>query len=213
MKKNSTSKVVVLVIMALVSLTNLFGISAAGISVILGIIAFFINKTVDKQTFQESVLDFKLIGKKVKMPAIWLWMFMPSIMNFLVIILAKLILPNYIEHVVSRSETMLTVNTIPILIIQLLVFALAEEIAWRAFFQKQLQSFLPIAPAILISSLLFSLGHLTSGSVIIVTYDLLFVFVNSLFYGIIFRKTDNVWMSAVSHFAANLFAVIILFFL
>ena len=213
MKRNSVAKVVVLVLMALVSLTNLFGITAAGVSVILGIAAFFVFKIVEKQTFQDCGLDFKSIGKEAKRPAIWLWILMPSVMNFLVIILAKLILPNYIEHVVSRSAAMLTVNTLPILIIQLFVFALGEEIAWRAFFQKQFQSFLSVAPTILISSALFSLGHLKSGNLVVVTYDLLFVFVNSLFYGIIFRKTGNVWMSAVSHFAANLFAVIILFFL
>lgn len=213
MKRNSTAKLVVLVIMALVSLTNLFGISAAGLSVILGIVALFVFKKVERQTFQECGLGFKSIGKAGKKPVIWLLIIMPSIINILVIILAKLILPNYIEHVVSRSEGMLTVSILPILIIQLLVFALGEEIAWRAFFQKQLQSFLPVAPTILISSALFSLGHLTSGSLIIVTYDLLFVFVNSLFYGIIFRKTNNVWMSTISHFAANLIAVIIMFFL
>ena len=213
MKRNCTAKVVVLVIMAVVSLTNLFGLSAAGISVILGIAAFFVFKIIEKQTHQECGLGFKSLGETVKKPAIWLWIILPSIMNFLVIILAKLILPNYIEHIVSRSEEMLTVNNLPILIIQLLVFAVGEEIAWRAFFQKQLMSFLPVVPTILITSALFSLGHLTSGSLIIVTYDLLFVFVNSLLYGIIFRKTNNVWMSAASHFAANLFAVIILFFL
>jgi len=213
MKRNSTAKVVVLVIMALVSLTNLFGISAAGISVILGVVTFFGFKIVEKQTFQECGLGYKSLGKVENKSAIWIWIIMPSIMNFLVIILAKLTLPNYIEHVISRSEEMLMVNNLPLLIIQLLVFALGEEIAWRAFFQKQLQSFLPVAPTILISSALFSLGHLTSGSLIIVTYDLLFVFINSLFYGFIFRKTNNAWMSTVSHFVANLFAVIILFFL
>jgi len=213
MKRNSAAKVAVLVLMALVSLTNLFGISAAGVSVILGIAAFFVFKIVERQTFQACGCDFKSMGKEAKRPAIWLWILMPTVMNFLVIFLAKLILPNYIEHVVSRSAAMLTVNTLPILIIQLFVFALGEEIAWRAFFQKQLQSFLSVAPTILISSALFSLGHLRSGSLIIVTYDVLFVFVNSLFYGFIFRKTDNVWMSTFSHFAANLFAVIILFFL
>lgn len=213
MKRNRIAKVVVLVIMALVSLTNLFGISAAGISVIIGIAAFFFFKIVEKKTFQECGLGFRSIGKAAKRPNIWVWMLMPTFMNFLVIIVAKLILPDYIAHVVSRSETMLNVNTIFILIIQLFVLALVEEIAWRAFFQKQLHSFLSIAPTILITSALFSLGHLSSGSLIIVTYDLLFVFVNSLFYGFIFIKTDNVWMSTVSHFTANLFAVIILFLL
>ena len=213
MKRYRSAKVVVLIIMALVSLTNLFGIPAAGISVILGIAAFFIFKIVEKQTFQACGLDFKSIGKEARRPAIWLWILLPSVMNLLVIILAKLVLPNYIEHVVSRSAAMLTVETLPILILQLFVFALGEEIAWRGFFQRQFNSFLPVAPTIVITSILFSLGHLMSGSLIIVIYDLLFVFVNSLIYGFIFRKTNNAWMSAISHFAANLFAVIILFLL
>jgi len=134
-------------------------------------------------------------------------------MNFLVIILAKMILPDYIEHVVTRSGVMLNVSMLPILMVQLLIFALIEEIAWRGFFQKHLQSHLSVLPAIVITSVLFSLGHLSTGPLVIVAYDLLFVFVNSLIYGFIFSKTNNVWMSTVSHFIANTFAVIILFFL
>ena len=213
MKKNPRAKVVVLVLMTIVSLTNLFGLSAAGISVIWGIIAYFVFKIAEKQSFQECGSDFKSLGEVIKKPGIWLWIIMPSIMNLLVIVLAKLILPSYVGHIVSRSEIMLSVNNLPVLIIQLLVFAVGEEIAWRAFYQKQISSFLPIIPAILITSAFFSLGHLTSGSLVIVAYDLFFVFVNSLIYGIVFHKTNNVWLSAVSHFTANLFAVIILFFL
>ena len=213
MGRNKTAYVIVLVIMAVVSLTNLFGLSAAGISVILGIVAFFVFRIIDKQTYQECGLGWKSLGEMVQRPAIWLWIILPSIMNLLVIILAKLILPNYIEHIASRSEEMLAVKNLPVLLIQLLVFAAGEEIAWRAFFQKQLNTILPAIPTIMITSALFTLGHLTSGSLIIVSYDLLFVFVNSLIYGVIFCKTNNVWMSAASHFAANLLAVIILFIL
>ncbi len=213
MKRNGNAKILVLVLIVIVSLTNLFGLSAAGISVIIGIAAYFVFKAAEKQSFRECGLDLKSLGEIAKKPVIWLWIIMPTIMNFLVIILAKLILPSYVEHIVSRSEAMLLVNNLPVLIIQLLVFAIGEEIAWRAFFQKQIRSFLPIIPAILITSVFFSLGHLTSGSPVIVAYDLFFVFVNSLIYGIVFHKTNNVWLSAISHFAANLFAVIILFFL
>lgn len=89
----------------------------------------------------------------------------------------------------------------------------AEEIAWRAFFQKQLNKALPIVPVLLISSLLFALGHLREGSTIIVAYDIFFVFINSILYGIIFYKSNNAWISGISHFVANLFSVIVLVFL
>ncbi len=155
MKANNTAKNIVLAIMVIVSFANLFGVSATGISVILGIAFFFIFKIIEKQTFQDVGFDIKLIGKNLKELKIWLWVLMPLVINTLAGILAKLILPGYTEHIISRSSSMLSVNLIGVLIIQLAVFALGEEIAWRGFFQKQVKSFMPIAPAILISSALF----------------------------------------------------------
>ena len=213
MRKDKAVKVIILSVIAIVSLTNLFGLAAAGISVILGVFAFFVFNRLENKTIKDNGLDLRSINKELRQPFMWLWIIMPTIMNFLVIFIAKLILPRYIDHVVSRSVGMLTVTNLPILVIQLLFFALGEEIAWRGFFQKQLQSFMTYIPTILITSTLFSLGHLINGPIIIVAYDLLFVFVNSLIYGIIFRKTNSVWMSTISHFAANLFAIIVLFLL
>lgn len=212
MNKNSTMKAVVLVVIALVSLSNLFGISAAGLSVILGVIGLFVFKRVEKLSFDDVGLGSRSI-KSIRRPIVGLLMVMPTIMNFLVIFLSKFILPDYVDHVVSRSEGMLSVSVLPLLMLQLAVFALGEEIAWRAFFQKQLQKFLPFALTLVASSILFALGHLTSGNLMIVIYDLVFVFVNSLFYGMIFQKTNSIWLSACAHFIANTFAVIILFFL
>ena len=100
MKKNITAKVVVLALMTVVSLTNLFGLSAAGISVILGMTAFFAFKIIEKQTFQECGSSFKTMAQIVKKPAVWLWLILPTIMNLLVIILAKLILPKDRKSVV-----------------------------------------------------------------------------------------------------------------
>ena len=212
MNKNSTMKAVVLVVIALVSLSNLFGISAAGLSVILGVIGLFVFKRVEKLSFDDVGLGRRSI-KSIRQPIVGLLMVMPTIMNFLVIFLSKFILPDYVDHVVSRSEGMLSVSILPLLMLQLAVFALGEEIAWRAFFQKQLQKFLPFALTLFVSSILFALGHLTSGNLMIVSDDLVFVFVNSLFYGMIFQKTNSVWLSTCAHFIANTFAVIILFFL
>ena len=197
MSRLSTIKAVVLAFMALVSLTNLFGLSAAGISVIIGVIAYFVLMRLEKKTLSAYGLDFRAIGKTIRKPSLVFWMILPTIMNFLVLFLASLILPTYVDHVVSRSEGMLSVNILPTLIIQLLVLALGEEIAWRGVFQKQLNGFIAFVPALAVTSVLFSLGHLTSGALEIVAYDVLFIFVNSLIYGYLFKKTHNVWISTV----------------
>ena len=91
--------------------------------------------------------------------------------------------------------------------------ALGEEIAWRAFFQKRLNKVLPIIPTLLISSILFAIGHFNQGDTVIVIFDIFFVFINSILYGVIFYRTNNAWISAISHFIANLFSVIVLGFL
>jgi len=115
--------------------------------------------------------------------------------------------------VLARTEIFISFDKIVIAILQLAFLALGEEIAWRAFFQKQLNKVLPIIPTLLISSVLFAIGHFNQGDPVIVLYDVFFVFVNSVLYGIIFYKTNNAWISTISHFVANLFSIIVLVFL
>ncbi|HHX94898.1 MAG TPA: CPBP family intramembrane metalloprotease [Clostridia bacterium] len=64
-----------------------------------------------------------------------------------------------------------------------------EEIAWRAFFQNTFSKILPIVPVLFITSLLFTLGHYEPGNTMVIIFGLIFTFINSIFYGIIFHKT------------------------
>ena len=205
--------IAVMIIMAVVSFINLFGLNAAGISVCLGVMFFFVNKAMEKQAFSGSGFDIKAIESNLKVKSIWFWIVMPLIMDAICILLAILLLPDYIDHVLARTENFVSFDKIGLLVVQLAVLALGEEIAWRAFFQKQLQKVLSIAQAIIISSVLFSLGHFTSKNLNIVAYDIFFVFINSVLYGIVFHKTNNAWISGISHFSANLLSVIVLMFL
>ena len=213
MQNIKTMPLIAMIIMAFVSFSNLLGLNIAGISVLIGIPFFFINKAFEKQPSKLSGLDIKEIGTNFKDRKIWIWLALPLIMDAVCILIAKLFLPEYIAHVLGRTESFLSFDKIAILVFQLAVLALGEEIAWRAFFQKQLCKTLPIIPVLLISSVLFALGHLSQGNIIIVMYDVFFVFINSILYGIIFYKSNNAWTSAISHFAANLFSVIILLLL
>ncbi|MGO1059623.1 CPBP family intramembrane glutamic endopeptidase [Planococcus sp. FY231025] len=144
----------------------------------------------------------------MKKKRIWFWIILPVVMNAVSIGLALLFLPEYLEHVLARTEAFLSWNLFFLLILQLAVFALGEEIAWRAFFQKQVSKMMPIVPALLFSSLLFALGHIAFGAPLVVVYDLFFVFINSVLFGVVFYKTNNAWISAIAHFLANLSSVI-----
>jgi uncharacterized protein len=201
---------IVMILMSLVSFSNLFGFKIAGVAVVVGVIFFFINKALEKQPTKESGLDFKGIGMNLSNKKIWYWLAMPLIMDAVSIGISKLFLPEYIDHVLDRTDTFISFDHVLLMVFQLIVLALGEEIAWRAFFQKQLCKIMPITPVLLLSSAFFALGHLTDGNVMIVTFDVFFVFINSILYGIIFYKTNNAWISTISHFSANLFSVIVL---
>lgn len=213
MQNIKTKSLVIMIIMGILSFSNLIGLKIAGMSVIIGVIFFFINKITEKQSDKESGLDISSIKTHFKDKSIWLWVALPLIMDAVSITISKLFLPEYIEHVLARTEIFVSFDKAVIMVVQLIILALGEEIAWRAFFQKQLNKALPIMHTLLISSILFAIGHFTKGNTIIVIYDVFFVFINSILYGIIFYKSNNAWVSTISHFIANLFSVIVLVFL
>ena len=76
------------------------------------------------------------ISKHLKDKSILFWITLPSIMNIICFALAILFLPEFIDHLHSRTEIVVSVNMVALLILQLAIMALGEEIAWRGFFQK-----------------------------------------------------------------------------
>lgn len=201
---------ITMIIMTIISFSNLFGLNITGMSVIIGIIFFFINKALEKQSFRDSGLDIKAIRANFADRNMWFWVALPLIMDVVCTVISKLFLPEHTAHVLARAEVFLSFDKGILLVFQLAFLALGEEIAWRAFFQNQLSKVFPIMPVLFISSVLFAFCHITDGNVIIVIYDIFFVFINSIIYGIIFYKSKNAWISAISHFISNIFSAIIL---
>jgi len=194
--------------MVILTITGFFGFNISGFSIFIGIIAFFVFS--DKKN-KESELDFKSIKIQLSDKKIWFWIFLPMIANFFSMGAACFLLPGFINHVKERVGQILTFDKMLLLSVQLIITAVGEEIAWRAFFQKRLGEHIPMQLSIVLTSIFFASGHFSSGLVLIVTYDLLFVFINSLFYGIVFKKTNNAWVSAVSHLVANVSGIVLLF--
>ncbi len=60
-------------------------------------------------------------------------------MDIVSITISRLFWPQYIEHVLARTEGFISFNKIILLIFQLAVLAIGEEIAWRAFFPKPIK--------------------------------------------------------------------------
>lgn len=199
-----------LVIMVFLSLTQLFGLGIAGYVVLFGIAFFFFDKTFRKVPFSESGLDIKLIGANLKDRKIFFWILLPISTTIIPVFLSEIIFPEYVSHVLSRVENFVSLDNISPMLFQFVVLALGEEIAWRAFFQNKIAKYMPIIPAILVTSALFAIGHISDGNILIVLYDIFFVFIDSIIFGIIFYKTKNAWISFFAHLLGNLAGIFIL---
>lgn len=208
-KKQSVVGIIVLAVMAIVSFTNLIVANSSSAAIILGIVFFFVCQAVERQPMQGSGLDFKAIGEGLKDKKIWIWLILPIVMDAVCVLLSVLFLPEYIEYETARAGSFVAIEISAKSFLMFLVFALGEEIAWRAFFQNRLSKILPMIPAVLVTSFLFTLGHYKQGDMTIVLFGLVFTFINSVLYGIIFHKAKNAWISTISHFAANIFEVLL----
>lgn len=217
-KANSKLKtliIVFLILMALISLTNFLMleyegevVQPAGLSVLIGIAAYFItastnekkNEGLNIRTFPKQLMDGKLI----------VLILIPSIINIITWYLTDPLIPGYVEHLKDRTD-ILDPSKMTTTVITLLVAALGEEIANRAFFQKQLAKIIGFVPSLLITSLFFAAAHFEPGDVLTVVYDLSLIFINSVFYGLVFKRTDNAWCSWVSHLLANITGFILMY--
>jgi membrane protease YdiL (CAAX protease family) len=112
-------------------------------------------------------------------------------------------LPDYLAHVLARLPFDMHTHSVAV-IVTLLVSTLGEELIFRGLFQKHISAFLPVPAAIGLSTLVFALMHYASGPFVIVFVDLALVAVDSVIYGIIFARSNNVFVAWAAHFLADL---------
>ncbi len=175
---------------------------------ILTIPYLFIEMVIRKKTFQELGFRINEIGKELI--KYWWLIILPVGSGFASLFLSKLIVPDYFNHVIERTQPMLAFGNLLLLIPQLFILALAEEICFRGFFQRKLGMCVNIRVAIIATSLIFALGHFSAGSPIVVIYDITWIFIDSIIYGILFYKTKNIYLCWISHLLANLCGVLVL---
>jgi uncharacterized protein len=121
----------------------------------------------------------------------------------------KFFLPEVFTHLLARVP--MDIGTLSVgLVISIAVATFLEEVIFRALFQTRLNFFLNSAAAIALTSLVFALGHFSPGPALIVFVDLFTVFIDSLIYGIIFKRSQNVFVAWIAHFLADMFAIVLM---
>ncbi|MEN8905280.1 MAG: hypothetical protein ABF289_04920 [Clostridiales bacterium] len=125
-----------------------------GLGIFVAIIYLFVERKLRNRTYKEIGLNKKKLLKDLKEN--WHLISLISILSTIVSIpITKIFLPEYLNHVIERVSPELSFNFIILLIIQLIFFSLGEEIAFRAFLQRQMVFFIKPSYALIISSLVF----------------------------------------------------------
>ena len=201
--------------MVILSFLNLLNIKIdgevlklSGLSVIVGVIAYFVTRKTNKNKYEG--LNIKTLFKDFKEhPKAIIFAILPFITCILSTVIANKFMPEFNEHVNNRASFAISDDLIKTILL-MAVLTLGEEIAWRGFFQKQTTKIVKFIPSIILTSLLFALGHFSTGSFAVVAYDLLFVFIDSSLFGLVFKETDNAWCSWIPHFLADILGVLLL---
>jgi uncharacterized protein len=142
----------------------------------------------------------------------WGWALLVAFgMQALVILAEHFLLPDVYAHIIARTSKTVDLTVLkPSLFIILAIGTFEEEFLYRAVFQNRLSAFTSSAVAIVGVSLLFALAHFHSSPALVVVVDLFSIFVDSLIYGLIFRRSRNIFVSWLPHYVADLFAVILM---
>jgi uncharacterized protein len=205
-RKQKTLNLCVVTILCLLCLLKL-----SGLTILIAIPYLFIERKINK--FSMETIGFKFRNLLSDVKKYWWLILLPVVSGILSIVLSKVIVPDFYLHVLERVRPMLSLDKVFLLIIQLTILAFAEEVVFRAFLQSKISSLTNPIIAIIITSLFFSIGHYSTGTTLVVLYDLIFIFIDSLMYGLIFERTKNVYACWISHFIANFVAIFLLLFI
>lgn len=212
-KKSTVLTLIGITGMILLTLTKVVPSSTiAGYSVFVGIAFFFIVEAVSKTRGSESGLRFNTIAVDMKKPGVVLWMLLPSVSGIATLVVGNLFFGgDYVAHVMGRTSSILSFDKTALLIGQVIIAAFGEEIAYRGFFFGKAQKIFPIWVSAVVSSAVFAAGHIATGNIGIVAYDIASVFFDSLIFSVIYHKSGNCVISTFSHILGNAISLVAVF--
>ena len=203
--KSKTLTIIGMGIMTLLVLTKVVPTSQfAQYSLFVGLAFFFIVEAVAKTPDAESGLRFKTIFSDLKKTGVLLWTLLPVGTAIGSIIVGNILFGDqYVNHVLGRTDSVLCFEQISLLMVQMVVAALGEEIAFRGFFVGKGMKLFPYWLCAVVSSAVFAAAHIAVGNIGVVVFDIVGIFIDALIYATIFKKTDNCLISTVAHLLCN----------
>jgi uncharacterized protein len=122
---------------------------------------------------------------------------------------AKAYFPEYLMHVQARLPFESGIGW-GVLLPMLAVSLIGEEMTYRTMIQGRLAPFIGVPAAIGVGSVLFGLAHYAPGPALIVALDVSLIVVDSILYGVMFARRNNLWVVWLAHLLGDILGLLIL---
>lgn len=172
------------------------------------LVYLLVERRLRKRSWSELGFKFRTFG--VDLRTNWFWFVLVGLISQpLVALLTKFFFPAYLEHVINRlpfnsREGLFLI--LPLLAISLVL----EELTYRTLIQGRLTPYVGASFAIMIASILFGFAHFSPGIFWIVFLDIGMIIVDSMIYGIIYKRSGNLVVTWLAHFIGDILGLAVL---
>jgi membrane protease YdiL (CAAX protease family) len=122
---------------------------------------------------------------------------------------AKAYFPEFLAHVQARLPFDSGIGW-GVLLPLLAVSLLGEEMTYRTLLQGRLAPFVGAPAAVVVGSVLFGLAHFAPGAGLVVLVDVGLIVVDSILYGTMFARRNNLWVVWLAHFIGDVLGLLVL---
>ena len=122
---------------------------------------------------------------------------------------AKAYFPEFLAHVQARLPFDSGIGW-GVLLPLLAVSLLGEEMTYRTLLQGRLAPFIGAPAAVVVGSVLFGLAHFAPGAGLVVLVDVGLIVVDSILYGTMFARRNNLWVVWLAHFIGDVLGLLVL---
>lgn len=175
---------------------------------LLPLVYLLIERRLRHRTWNE--LGFKFHSFLTDLRANWIWFMLVGLISQpAVTLLTKFFFPAFLEHVKARLPFDEGMGWALMLLLMAITLVL-EELTYRTLIQGRLTLYLGVPLAIVIASILFGFAHYASGSFWIVFLDVGMIIVDSVLFGIIFKRSGNLVVTWLAHFIGNVLGLLVI---
>jgi membrane protease YdiL (CAAX protease family) len=199
---------VILVIIVMVALAYISP-ALKTISYVIAVVYVFWDMRRRHRSWSDIGISLKGIGKGIA--ANWyLITIVAVVIQFLVLfIVPQAYLPNLLNHIIGRLP-LLSYDKLAVTIGLVIIISLVEELIFRGLIQERIGWYVGQPAAVLIASIAFGLLHYSPGPFNIVATDIGLVVLDGVFYGLIFSRCRNIFVSWIAHMATDLIGLLLL---